>query len=381
MISRPQAIAEAEQHAPEILVAVARASAATKDIDVARMLQNPKLQLGSAYQTAHFYTALTAQLPVFGQRSAAVNVAMAAVAAAQLEREVTRVDVRLAASLAWIDLWLVEREVEAAEQTDARRQRLLQATQERYQTGTAPRLDVLRAGVEVKRAHTEALALAQSTAASAARLALWMGRDPSQPRELIAADDGSGSEAALPPLARVLARLDNHPVVARGHAQQRAAGAAVALEKHLRWPLLGVEIGGNFWDPTLPGPDAHAALTFEVPMFHARGPLIARAVAAQGTAQLEAEVAQRRLAAEVAAAYAAAQAAATRAQAQRTELVPAAEEAADLANEAYRAGRLDLSATLAAEQALTDALLSAQRSQADWQRALAALEHTVGGPL
>jgi outer membrane protein TolC len=48
---------------------------------------------------------------------------------------------------------------------------------------------------------------------------------------------------------------------------------------------------------------------------------------------------------------------------------------------AYQAGRLDLSALLAAEQAVSDARATASRAIADRFRALAALEHAVGGSL
>src|SRR5439155_1365525 len=84
----------------------------------------------------------------------------------------------------------------------------------------------------------------------------------------------------------------------------------------------GVEVGGSFFDPTMavapggpppPFSDAHLALSFELPVFHARGPLVARARRAAGQSALEARVALTRLAADLAGAFAALRAADARA--------------------------------------------------------------------
>ena len=74
-------------------------------------------------------------------------------------------------------------------------------------------------------------------------------------------------------------------------------------------------------------------------------------------------------------------AAVRRHEAEVHDVLPSAEEAAELSIEAYQSGGLDLTGTLAAEQALSDARLAAARLTADRARALAALEHEVGRAL
>ena len=74
-------------------------------------------------------------------------------------------------------------------------------------------------------------------------------------------------------------------------------------------------------------------------------------------------------------------AAVSRHEAQLHQVAPAAREAAELALEAYQSGGLDLTATLAAEQALSDARLAAARFTADRARAFATLEHAAGRAL
>jgi cobalt-zinc-cadmium efflux system outer membrane protein len=300
-------------------------------------------------------------------------------------------DVRLATALAWVDLWQLERDAEAARETQQRRERLLATTQERLDTGTAPRLDVLRARAEATRARAEATAAVAAVAGAVAQLAVWLGPEFTGVGQVSTAEMPTAPQS-LPPLGDLLARLDRHPALLRAMAHLQAGTANVVLERRRRWPLVGLDVGASFGTPLNQPPalnmyttgsvqDLHAAVSVELPVFHVHGPLIARAQAMESQAQVELAAARVRLAAELARAYAAFQAANERARALNDEVLPAAQEAADLALESYRSGHLDIAGVLAAEQTLTDARNQAQHSIADRARALHTLEHAVGGPL
>ena len=87
-------------------------------------------------------------LPLFGQRGAGIAVAQAQQEVASKNILVTQIDVVLATRLAWIALWQITRETAAQTTTLQRRQKLLQAAEERWKAGAAPKLEVLRTRTE-----------------------------------------------------------------------------------------------------------------------------------------------------------------------------------------------------------------------------------------
>ena len=382
-LSNATALADAQ--APDRLVAAARVAVAHAEVGVAGMLTNPTVVLGGSLNTAHFYTSIAVPLPLFGQREAARTVAIALESAARHDLDVTRLDVRFAAAVAWIDLWLSEQEAVLTAETAERAERLASVTAERFDSGAAPRLDVLRARAEALRLRAEADSAALAQVSAAARLALWVGRDASLP---LRTSGDPATPAHMPSLETLLAHLDHHALMLAARTRTSAAEASVALERRRRWPVVGFEVGTSFFDPSLvnsptqPVPafaDAHLAVSFEVPMFNLHGPLIARAQAGVGQTSMEALSVRRRLIADVTAALAELRAAEARARVQRSAVLPAAQEAADLALEAYRAGRVDITGVIAAQQAFAEARRAAYRADADLARADAMLIHAAGG--
>lgn len=169
-----------------------------------------------------------------------------------------------------------------------------------------------------------------------------------------------------------------HPQMREAAAVLHWAEQQVSLEKALRWPMLGVEVGGTGWSPTAPDRDGHVALVFEIPLFNLRQPLIARARAQQIRVERDnARVAVQLRAGATMAEHTLA-AAAVRAHAQVTSILPAARQAADLALEGYRDGAFDINSVLLAEQSLADARIEAYRAVADYGRAWAAHQHALG---
>lgn len=116
-----------------------------------------------------------------------------------------------------------------------------------------------------------------------------------------------------------------------------------------------------------------------VPLFNRA--LVDRAESARATAHTELAMVLRQLTARVESAYAQYQATRYRQDAQENDVLPATREAAALSFEAYQSGGLDLTGTLAVEQALSDAELTAARLTATRALAWATLAHAVGGTL
>lgn len=367
----------AQGRAPDVLLSNARAETVRADVDVAGMYPNPQITVGTNSGGALVYSNLFMALPLFGQVGAAVDAAEAQARVAEAGIEVSQLDARLAVSLAWLALWQANGELRLASENVARRQRLLEAAQTRFTEGAGPRLDVLRAQTEVRRASGEATALVEQRAGAMARLAVLLGSGERELRD-VAGEPNVGP--LLTSDVQVESLLAEHPLVRRARQLLHAADALVTREHRARWPLVGVQIGGNFFNPY--PPPTHSVsigLTVAIPIFN--GPLISRAEATRRAANTEFETVVVQLRARILGARADYLSVLRRHESIVNEILPAAEEAADLSAEAYRSGGLDLTGTLAAEQARSDTVLALVRATAELGRALANLEHASGRAL
>ena len=376
-LSLAQAQLLAQREAPDVVLSTARATTASTEVGVAGMFPNPQLTVGSTSGSAIVYGTFYIALPLFGQRAAAMDAADAQARVIAAGVEVTRLDARFAATLAWLDLWQLQEEFLIATNNALRRERILDTAQARFTEGAAPRLEVLRAETDARRARSVVASLEEQRSAAAARLSVVLSRN----EPLTVGINGEpGTPDSLPSSAALETFVAVHPLTERARAILRAADAIVTREHRARRPLLGVEVGGAFavrFGP--PTRDVQASLKVDLPFFN--HPLIARAESAHDTALTEFDTVVIQLRARMVSARANYIAAIRLQEAQLKEVLPAAREAADLSDEAYQSGGLDLTGVLASEQILSDARLAAVRATADRARALGALEHAAGRAL
>ncbi len=374
-LARAQALAE--ERAPDVLVALARDATAHADVEVAGIYPDPQLGVGTTSGTALLYASLYVTLPLFGQLDTAVDAARAQASVADADVDVARLDARFAASIAWWTLWQASRELEIALDNGARRERLLEIAEARFAEGAAPRLDVLRARAAARLAAAEAASLRERRRGGAAALSVLLGQ----------ADGATELPPDAPTMAaialdddRLHALVDEHPVVVRARRLVRTADALVTREHRARWPLIGAQVGGSFFERQPPPThDVSVTLTFDVPIFDE--PRITRAETARREAAVELEAVAAGVTAQLTSARADALAALRRRDAIQADVVPAATEAADLALEAYESGGLDLTSALVAEQTRTDAVAALVAATGELGRARAALEHAAGRSL
>lgn len=173
-ISLPQAVQLALSRAPAVQVARAAADEAATEPGVAGMWPNPQLTVGSNVNSARGYANLLFPLPILGQRGAAIELAEAVSTVAVQAKHVTQNDTVLGTRVAWLNLWQAEQEAALQEKTRQRRERLLEMTQARWQTGSAAQLEVFRTRTELARATAEAQATAAQVDGKAAGLAAWL---------------------------------------------------------------------------------------------------------------------------------------------------------------------------------------------------------------
>lgn len=364
----------AAARARDVVLATARMSTARAEVAVAGMPANPRLTVGATTSSYDVTASLFFALPIFGQRGVAMDAAEAQRRVAAAGLDVARLDATFVARLAWIDLWLLEHEARVALTNLERRARVREATAARFEEGAAARLDVLRADTELNRARAELDGVRDQAAAASARLAANVGQ-PGDRRFEAQGEPPAAEASGLPQDAEKT--IDGHPAVRRVRALVGAASAVVERERRQRWPILGFLVGTSLLNRAPPpNNDVNFSVAFDLPLFNS--PLIARARAERSVAEAELAATAIVIRAQIVAARADYLAADRRYQTQKQAVLPAAREAADLAEEGYRSGGLDLTDTLAAEQALSDAELAVLRSAAERGRAFASFQHASG---
>jgi outer membrane protein TolC len=379
-----EARAEAQRRAPELAVALQRSVVARTDVEIAGALANPSFTVTTARETAKLATGVVLPLPLFGQRGVAMRAASADADAVDRGRDIDLNDVRWNATLAWIDAWEVTLRARllATAAEDARR--LSAIASERFEAGSAPRLDVVRATADGVRAEADADSAHALVAAAGARLAVWVGADPISPPTI---DGGPGVPARLPPLERVVADAAAHPALRRDEAQGAAAHQHVELEQRLRFPIVNAELVVAMGDPTLidaqgiQRTDVIGGASFELPILNARGGAIAQARARGALAEATRAFDAAHLRADLVESFRRTGAAAARAHALGQQVVPAIEEARSMTEESYRAGRADLVRVLEAQRAVVDARVAELEAIATWARSFADLERAAGRAL
>jgi len=263
----------------------------------------------------------------------------------------------------------------------------LKRTQARFDAGTAPRLDVIKAQVDVAGATNDLISNERAIANASSGLNRFMGRRLGAP---LVATDSLTVPPSLPSVD-VLEReaLNARPELAGLMAQRKGAHSATTLAREFWLPdlTLGVsrDVSGNS------GPGVFSTgLAFPLPLLfwqHTKGKVsqslhFERELAASYR-DLEAEVGQ-----DVRNAYAAASTSLRQAIYIRDELLPAAREAYRSTAASYAIGGssafevIDARRTLlAVESQYSDALAAANTSRSDLERAVSVpLETIASGP-
>jgi outer membrane protein, heavy metal efflux system len=248
--------------------------------------------------------------------------------------------------------------------------------QARYSAGTTPKLDLVRAQVELAQAENQLIANARDLANARAALNRLVGRPLGAP---IAAADSLAVPPELPELDTLeAAALAARPELGDLRSQQEGARAATGLAREYWLPDLTIGISRDYADP---GPGVlFTGVSLPIPLLfwqHSRGEIgearHRELELAAAFRDLQGQVGQ-----DVRAAYAAAAAALRQAVYLRDQLLPLARRAYRIASVSYGLGgssALELIDArrnlLDAESQYTDALAAANSTRADLQRAAA----------
>jgi outer membrane protein, heavy metal efflux system len=259
----------------------------------------------------------------------------------------------------------------------------LKRTQARYTAGTAAKLDVIKAQVEMAQAENDLIANERDIANAQAGLNRLMGRVIGLP---IAPTDSLDVPPALPDSQTIeQTALQNRPELTQLESEQRGAQATTSLLRQFWIPDFTLGVSRDYAQPG--SPLFSTGIAMPIPAFfwfHTRGEIAESRYREQELAasyrDLRAQVTQ-----DVRSAYATASTSLRQVLFLRDELVPAAREAFRVASLSYSLGGssalevLDARRTLLdAESQLADALASANIARADLERALGVPLSTLG---
>jgi outer membrane protein TolC len=362
---------------PALQAALARVRAAEAEADLSRLLPNPVLDLALRFPSGG------------GRTEVDVGVAQDLVRALARPRRSRAADNRLAQSVAelvtvaldlvadvrcrYVAAQAAERELGVLVQRRALLERLLAAARARLEQGEASALDL--SGLELQ---SLGLELEQRRVASERRgerlaLARLLGRpsreaewslDPWSPPATLGADEGTwiARAAARPEIRALEAELAARREEAGLAGPETLAGTGAGLDAELR---ADISLGPAFSAP--------------VPVFDRAGPRRARAEAHVVEARHELVELRRRIVEEVRQALERRAAAEERLALVRDSVSPLAARRRQLAESAFLAGESDVTALLAAEQALTETELERIDAEAEVARAWIQLERAAGG--
>jgi outer membrane protein, heavy metal efflux system len=375
-ISYSEALAQAKRRAPSVAVIRATEQVAEADSRVAGMYPNPTVSLGTNTDSARLALAASVPLVILGQRGAALAAGRAEYAVAKLDGLASFADLRATTAHAFVTLWLAERTARARADAASVSERLEASVQSRVEVGSSPMLEGLRSHAERLRTDLEARSAEAAVDAAAANLAIWIGAGYDDP---VRALGDPGVPDRIPNLTELSAHVAQTPSVQRALAELRASQARASSERAQVRPLMSLDFGADFYDPTTPGvPNYHAQLGLEVPLFNQRGPLIEREERKAAVARSQVRAEQARLNAELIAGYRTFSALTTQATTLANELVPAASNAARATEESYVLGRAPLVAVLDAERARIEAELALVESQSARANTWIDIERALG---
>ncbi len=379
-ISLADAFARATQANPDVAAARLNVRVAEAGIRSAGQLANPIVSGSYGPDAPTWIGTIGVKLPVLGQRGTAV-------AAAERERDLARAEVatkeltvQAAVRRAYFALAAAQAQAQFAAEATRLALELEQLSTRKFETGSAPRLEVEQATVTRRQAQQDQIDREAATSTAQVDLGKLLGVE-----DELQTQDALLPIPAAPPLEQLLARAAQHPEVQTFRRQQDAALARAQRERAAVRPLPDVALAfqggeppGAVHDPTQPKIGLRYTLAFELPILSWNGGRIGAEEAQASVAASQATAAAQRLRNEIRAARARWDAASRRARAYTEELVPASLRLLEMARTGYQLGRAPLISVLQAQGEVTAARVKGVDAASEAQKAFADLEEAAG---
>ncbi|MBX7185850.1 MAG: TolC family protein [Vicinamibacteria bacterium] len=377
MSPRSVSLAEALKAAallPDLKAAEAALRAAEAGVRSAGRWPDLSFTFATRSITARESYFLSVPLPWPG-RGARIDVAKAQAAIVGADHEVARLTARRALRLAWFNVAAREDMAKAAADRAERVKATADAVGELFDAGRVAQLELSRARAAAAIAAADVNQAEQEHRVAESVLRRLLG--------ILEVSQRIRVERPLPAFEPVpdleiasAAAFARSPAAKAAEAKVLAAEASVRLASALRFPGLVVEAGVDKNDPTQLGSDRSIGVSLSVPL--GAGPALDIARGERDRAVALRDQAKREIADAVEQAWRTAEAARARYQTLEKEALPAAQQAADLAQVAYREGRSDIFRVLDAERALAEARAGLAEAYLAWGVAHAGLLNAIG---
>jgi cobalt-zinc-cadmium efflux system outer membrane protein len=350
----------------------------TAGLRVAAERANPEVSVEIEKETPKQSFGVALPLELGGKRRRRIAVSEATILAGEAELAAVVAQTRAEVRRAYFDLVVAGRRLDLLRELRGLAERSRNTAQTRFESGDAPRLEVLQAELALSSAATEATSAEGAVVAATAKLDALLGLPPETPQQLSTAIDAGGPLVVSAVLQTARTHSSELAVLDRRIAEQRAR---VDLSRALRVP--DAVASATLTHDAQPEFDYgwRGSLAVTVPLFttHRAGVVVEEATLAQLVAEREST--HQRIEGEVAAAAASAEAQRQAYLRYRDVILPQAEQVEQLAQDSYRLGQTGVAALLQALQASRDVRLRALDAIASFQSALADLERAVGAPL
>lgn len=373
------AFARALSANPTIAAARLRRDVNLLGVAVARERLNPEARVELEKETPTQSFSLAVPLELGRRRSRRIALSEATVRAGDAELVHTIIEIRSQVRRTYFTRRIAEARLAVWGELQVFAARLRDAAQQRFDAGSAPRLEVLQAQLTLAQAENEATVAAAAAQSSTVQLNALLGLSLDAVVALADPVDLGGAtlgvQAALTQAQAANAEL---AVLDRRIDEQRAR---LALAQALRTPDVTTEgtLTRNAEPEFMTGWRAAVAVTLPVFTTHRTGVRVEAAALAQLQAERQATLAL--ITGEVTSAAALTEAQRLAYLRYRDQILPQALDVERMAEDSYRLGQTGIAALLQALQASRDVRLQSLQTASDFQGALAELERVVGAPI
>lgn len=383
-----QAVAQAEADAPAIEARALEVGAAQRSSVAADQLPDPKLsvssldtRVGGPYEPSlrpgrdgfpRTQIGISQDIPNGAKRSARAARANAAIGVAQAREQLERQDVRLAAALAWTDLYFADQRVEILSLLLARLDDLAATAPARLESGGARPAQAFEPELLKARLADRRAARVAEREQAAALLTRWTGAlDPEA--------SGAPPEATLD-IGALEAGIAQLPTLSLEQAQIIEAETAIDIARANKRPDFSVNAAFTRRRPEF-GDYVSVGVTVDLPFFtkNRQDPIIDARILEANAAQLERQDIERKLRAELSSDLASYRMYRENYERARETLIPLSKTQADLERVSYAAGRVDLGTALNATVAAAEAQVDLVKRQQAMVRTAIRIQYTYDG--
>ena len=363
---------------PTIAAARLRGAINLAALGVARERLNPEAAVEIAKETPRQSFGLAVPLELGGKREKRIAVGEATVRAGEAEIAATVAQVRNDVRRAYYGVVVANARLTLLNEMHDIAVRVRDTAQQRFEAGSAPRLEVMQAQLTLASAENEATAAQGNAVAVRAQLNALLGQPLETVTSLSTAVDAGGpvtTEAAM-----TLAQTASTELIVIDR-QIEAQRARILLAQALQVPdvIPTATLTHDAQAEFTYGWRAGVAVTLPLFTSHRAGVLVEQTTLDQLNAQRQATLV--RINGAVTAAAVTVQTQRQLYVRYRDEIVPQAQQVEQLAQESYQLGQTGIAALLQALQATRDARLRAIDAVSLFQNTLADLERAIGAPL